>query len=56
MRQKIGPQLHIIQKMAKGTNVTGLRTDEMTEDQVDVTQEIGVAKNVTGDEIKNIGQ
>ena len=52
----LGPQLHIIQVMSEGTNVTGLQADEMTDGQVSVTQEIERGKDVVGAEIKKIGR
>lgn len=51
----LGPTIKVIQKIGVAEQVTGARVGRMQSGEVDVTQEVGKANNVTGFDGKDIG-
>ena len=53
--KEIGPKLQILVKMAKGTDVTGLKAKTMRSGSADVTLDIQEGERIVGGEFENLG-
>ena len=53
--EQLGPQLRVVQQMITGSDVVGVRADELVGGSVDVTQHIDNGSNIVGADIKRIG-
>jgi hypothetical protein len=53
--KKQAPEVRVVQRMTEAEDLTGVRARRMQRGRVDVTQEVGRAKGVTGVDIDEIG-
>lgn len=53
--EELGPYIHVIQKMEKGEDVIGVDAEEIESGRLNVDQDIGEGKNITGVRSKRIG-
>ncbi len=51
----LGPKIRVIQKIKVAEHVTGVRVESLKSGEVDVTQEVDEAKDLTGFDGKTIG-
>lgn len=55
MLDSLGPQLQVIQKMDRGTDVTGVKAAELNAGRVEVSQTIKQGERIVGADIGKIG-
>jgi vacuolar-type H+-ATPase subunit I/STV1 len=52
---EMGPQIEVVQRIARGEGITGLQADEISRGRVSVQQQVTEGKDVTGASFGKIG-